>query len=201
MDADFCIVEKPDWISWDEIHDFLWKAHEKNRQRGIIMKYPALPGEEVRKRVDGNGVMLVAIKGTELVGTAALVFKEKELWCGVGKYAYCCFAAVSPELHGCGVYKRLCVERENVAIKNGVNRMMFDTNENNHHEIVIALKNGYHKIRQTDWGDHVNIVLVKWLCGCPYSKQRLMIEYNCSRMKVIVKRMLMRFFLSYSKHI
>lgn len=40
------IVEKPEWVSWDDIHDVVWKAHENNRKKGVIMSYPSLPGEK-----------------------------------------------------------------------------------------------------------------------------------------------------------
>ena len=108
------VVEKPDWVSWDEIHDVIWKAHESNRQQGINMRFPALPGEDIRKRVEGNGKMFVALDGKKVVGTAAIRIKKADLWCGKGDYAYLCFASVLPEYSGQGIYKQLYlyIERE-----------------------------------------------------------------------------------------
>ena len=49
MTADISIIEKLEWVSWDEIHDVLWKAHERNRANGGLMSYPSLSGEELKK--------------------------------------------------------------------------------------------------------------------------------------------------------
>jgi len=47
-DTDLHIIEKPEWVSWDEIHDVLWKAHAENREKGMNMNLPALPAEQIR---------------------------------------------------------------------------------------------------------------------------------------------------------
>ena len=106
------VIEKPDWVSWDEIHEVIWKAHESNRQNGINMRFPTLLGEEIRKRVEGNGKMFVALDGKKVVGTAAIRRKNLDLWCGKGEYAYLCFASVLPEYSRQGIYKQLYIYRE-----------------------------------------------------------------------------------------
>ena len=107
------IIEKPDWVTWDEIHEVIWKSHEANRQRGINMRFPSLSGEEIKKRVeDGNGKMFIAVDGNKVVGTAAVKRKKANLWCGKGDYAYLCFASVLPEYSGQGIYKQLYIYRE-----------------------------------------------------------------------------------------
>ena len=37
MNNDIQIVEKPDWISWDDIKKCLFDAHAINREKGINM--------------------------------------------------------------------------------------------------------------------------------------------------------------------
>ena len=78
------VIEKPDWVSWEEIHQVLWKAHEENRRKGMYMAFPALPGEEIRKKIEGHGKMLVAMDGQKIVGTAAIIVKSLELAEGAG---------------------------------------------------------------------------------------------------------------------
>ena len=58
MGSEIQIIEKPDWLSWDEIHDVLWKAHEQNRNNCINMSFPALSGEKIRERIEGKGKLL-----------------------------------------------------------------------------------------------------------------------------------------------
>lgn len=169
MNRTIQIIEKPDWVSWDEIHEVLWKAHEQNRKKGMNMAYPALPGEKIREKIEGsNGKMLVAIDGQILVGTAAIKVKEASLWCGDGKYAYCCFASVLPEYKGKGIYKSLNIKREEMAANMGLVRMMFDTHEDNKHKLDCDYKAGYKYVDLSIWKDHYNVVMVKWLNGCPY---------------------------------
>lgn len=163
------IVEKPDWVSWDELHSVLWKAHAQNREKGLNMAFPALPGEEIKKIIEGQGKMLVALCEGKVVGTAAIKVKKASLWCGRGEYAYCCFASVLPEYNGMGIYKQLCLIREKVAHDIGLNRMMFDTHEQNDRVLAVNRTNGYKFVDVSIWKDHYNVVMVKWLNGCPYS--------------------------------
>lgn len=181
------VIEKPDWVSWDEIHEVIWKAHESNRQQGINMRFPALPGEEIKKRVADNGKMFVALDGKKVVGTAALRTKKANLWCGKGEYAYLCFAAVLPEYSGQGIYKQLYIYRERESIKNGLSRIMFDTHEKNTRMAEINLKHGYRKVSYKRYDDHYNIIFVKWLDGCPYSDFRCRMEFGLQKLKVRIR--------------
>lgn len=179
------IIEKSDWVSWDDVHNVLWKAHEKNRENGVFMRYPSLPGEEIKKRIEnGNGKMFVAIDGQNVVGTAAVIIKNVNLWCGKGDYGYLCFASVLPEYSGRGIYKQLYEYREYECRKRGLSRIMFDTNENNTRVVDINIKNGYKKVSFGHYYDHFNIIFVKWLDGCPYSDFRCRIEFGLQKLKV-----------------
>lgn len=169
MDSSIQIIEKPDWVSWDEIHDVIWKAHAHNRKNGMRMSYPSLPGEKIKEKIDGQGKMFVALDNNKVVGTAAVKVKRANLWCGGGDYAYCCFAAVLPEFNGMGIYKQLGLIREDSARSMGLNRMMFDTHEKNERVLSINQRNGYKPVDISIWKDHYNIVMVKWLDGSPYS--------------------------------
>lgn len=171
------IKEKPLWVSWEGIHELLWKAHEKNREQGINMKFPSLPGDEIRKRIEGQGKMFVALDGNKLVGAAALKVKRMFLWCGKHKYAYLCFAGVLPEYSGKGIYNTLLTHIEREAQKIGQNCVMFDTHEMNHRLIGINKKAGYQMVDILIWKDHYNVVMVKWLSGCPYSDWYCRIQF------------------------
>lgn len=177
------VIEKPDWVSWDEIHDVIWKAHESNRQQGINMRFPALPGEEIRKRVEGNGKMFVALDGKKVVGTAAFRIKKANLWCGRGTYAYYCLASVSPEYRGKGINGQLYEHIESESSRNELSRIMFDTHEMNSRIAEINQKHGYKKVSYKRYDDHYNIIFVKWLDGCPYSESRCKVEFAIQKLK------------------
>ena len=184
------VIEKPEWVSWDEIHEVIWKAHEANRQQGINMRFPSLPGEEIRKRVEGNGKMFVALDGKKVVGTAAIRTKKMDLWCGKGEYAYLCFASVLPEYSGQGIYRQLYIYIERESTKNGLSRVMFDTHEKNTRMTEINLKHGYKKVSYKRYDDHYNIIFVKWLDGCPYSDSRCSVGFTIQKLRAKLKALL-----------
>lgn len=184
MDNSIQIIEKPEWVTWEDIHNVLWKAHEDNRRRGVQMRLPTLPGEDIKNRLENdNGKMFVAIDGQKIVGTAAVKIKNANLWCGKGEYAYMCFASVLPEYSGQGIYKQLYEYREQECRKRGTSRIMFDTNENNTRVIEINIKHGYKKVSYKRYDDHYNIIFVKWLNGCPYSDFRCRYEFFIQQKK------------------
>lgn len=168
MDSVLQIVEKPDWVSWDEIHDVLWKAHEKNREKGIIMAYPSLSGEEIKNKIGDNGMMFLAIDCKKVVGTLALIEKKGTRWYNSGRYGYLCFGAVLPECSGKGVYRSLYQLAESTAKQKGLSVLTRDTNENNARMLKITKQEGYHFVECKAYKDHFNIVRAKWLNKCPY---------------------------------
>ena len=185
--GEITIMEKPDWVSWDEIHEVLVKSHAPNRDNGINMRKPSLPGEKIAEEIGKDGKMLVALDGRRVVGTSAIVVKRKSYWCGVKEDKYGCvyFASVLPEYNGLGIYKKLDMRREQESLLMGADKLLGDTHENNQHRLEIAKKAGYKYVDYKFCGDHYNIVFVKWLNGCPYSDFRCWYEFN--KRKLILK--------------
>lgn len=194
MNNNIQIVEKPDWVSWEDIHNVLWKAHSENRKNGIFMRYASLTGEEIRQRVEGKGKLFCAITNGKVVGTGAAFEKNVKLWFTKGRKPVCyqCFASVLPEFMGKGIYKQLVLCRERYCREIGLNRMMFDTHERNKHTINILKKNGYKFVDYRFYKDHYNIVMVKWLDGCPYSDFRLKYEFVLIKLKLQINRIFKR---------
>jgi GNAT superfamily N-acetyltransferase len=199
MESELQIVEKPEWVSWDEIHEVLWKAHEQNRKKGIIMSYPSLSGEEIRNKIGDKGKMFVAIEDDKVIGTLALIKKVGKQWYNTGQYGYLCFGAVLPECSGKGVYRSLYQLAETTAKQMGLLVLTRDTNENNARMLKITKQEGYHFVECKAWKDHFNIVRAKWLDKCPYptwyiktrfllSKMIIKLRYRMDPLKGKVKR-------------
>lgn len=169
MDSEIQVMEKPDWVSWDEIHEVLWKAHEKNREKGVIMSYPSLSGEEIKNKIGDNGKLFVAVEGKKVVGTLALIKKVGKQWYNTGQYGYMCFGAVLPDYSGKGVYRSLYQVAETTAKETGLSVLTRDTNENNARMLKITKQEGYHFVECKAYNDHFNIVRAKWLDKCPFS--------------------------------
>ena len=177
------IIEKPDWVSWDEIHEVLWKAHEKNRENGVIMSYPSLTGEEIKKRIENNGKMYVAIDGQNVIGTLALIIKKGNKWYNKGSYGYLCFGAVLPNYSGKGIYRSLYKVAETSALNLGISVITRDTNEKNARMLKISKQEGYHFVECKAYKDHFNIVRAKWLDGCPYPSWYIKLKFHLSKFK------------------
>ena len=181
------IKEKPDSISWDSIHELLWLSHADNRKKGIYMKYPTLSGPEIEKRIKtGKGKMLVALDGSKLIGSSAILYKKIGLWCGglEDVYGYSCFIGILPEYRGRGIYKELQLAIEKCAEENGVDKICFDTNKDNRSVIRMALSNGYRKIDYKLYPDHQSVILVKWLNHDePFSRIYSVLKYHFLKMK------------------
>lgn len=180
------IVERPDFISWEQISCVLKKAHEENVRNGIVLPYPQLPPDEIRKKIEGQeGMLFVALSGEQVVASGAVKIIQKNLWCGSGEYAYCFFAAVLPEYAGRGIYRRIETAQEEYAYSKGIKRMMFDTDERNKRILTISKKNGYRFVDYRVKDGRNSVLLVKWLEGCPYSRIKCSIKYL--RMKICKK--------------
>ena len=102
------IMEKPEWVSWDDIHELLLAAHKKNIEKGIVMKYAQLPGEEIRKKIGDEGMCWVALCGDKLVGTHSVSFFVGKSWWNKGeKVAHGCFTGILQEYQGIGILEEM----------------------------------------------------------------------------------------------
>lgn len=188
------IIQKPDWVSWEDIRQCLIEAHSLNRARGINMTHYQWPADKIRDSLGANGKMLVALDGKIVVGTAAIAEKTGNIWYVQGRFAYICFGSVLPSYSGQGIFRRLDSEREKVASQLGYNVLLFDTHEKNYHRQKIAKKTGYTYVRffQAQSKDHYSVVMAKWLNGCPYSKFYCWLKYQESKIKVLLRTVIKR---------
>ena len=180
------IIEKPDWISWEGIKQCLIDAHSVNRAKGINMPTDKLPTDRIREVVENNGVMLVALDGKKIVGTAAIIEKQSMSWYVKGTYAYFGFAGVIPKYSGQGLYKKLYQFREEIAKSKGYSVFVLNTHEENKSILHLAKLNGYrlvsyfHEKRE----GQCNVVMAKWPAGCPFSKIYCRVRFYYSYFRV-----------------
>ena len=178
------IQEKPDWVSWDDIKQCLHEAHALNREKGINMARYQRPSEEIKKFVGDKGTVLVALDGNKVVGTATVMERCKKAWYVHGRYAYLGLAGVVPAYNGIGIYRDLTLKREEIAKRMGTRCLVFDTHYHNTYIQKMARKNGYRYVAYTHPNNHYNVVMAKWLDGCPYSSCYCMLRFYWSVLKV-----------------
>ena len=181
MTTDIQFIEKPQWVSWDLVHEVLWEAHSKNRENGVIMSYPSLSGEELKDMVGDHGKLFVAIDGKNVVGTLALIVKSGKKWYNSGEYGYLCFGAVLSEYSGKGIYRSLYQLAETTAKQMNLSVLTRDTNENNARMLKITKQEGYHFVEYRIHKDHSSIVRAKWLEDCPFSDKYIQRRYIISK--------------------
>ena len=177
------IVEKPDWVSWKDIKSCLAEAHRNNREKGIRVLHSELPADRIGELIGPQGMVLVALDGERVVGTASLIEKNGKTWYATGRYGYLGFAGVIPEYNGKGIYRDLTRKREEEARERGLTVLVFNTNEKNLRVQEVAKKNGFVDVsyRLSSMKDHYDVYMAKWLDGCPYSSSYCRFRFRMSK--------------------
>lgn len=102
------IIEKPDYISFDDIHDLLYRAHKDIRDHGIDVYTASLTGKELEAYLSENYKCFVALNKDKLIGTATVELCNGNRWFSRGhKTAYYTLLAVDPAYRGCKLAIRL----------------------------------------------------------------------------------------------
>lgn len=175
------VLEKPANVSWDDVRDAVFAAHAENRSKGIVMKLPGLPGDEIRAFIErGNGKLFVAMDGERVIGTSAVRVKKVNDWFYNGDTAYLCFVSVLPEYSGKGVYRKLSDAKDEYIEELGFRTVMADTHEKNMRILGILEKQGYKRVGIKKYDDHFNVIMFNWTDGCPYGSFRLCLGYLLS---------------------
>ena len=162
------IIEKPDWVTWDVIHDVLASAHADNIRIGIRNALPARSAEELCNFIGDRGKIYIAYTDGEVVGTGAIIKVQRAFWCGKQEYGYFCLASVLPEYRNKGIHIKIHNALEDEAKKMGLKCVFFDAHEHNNKILDIQKKRGFMPIGLIVCKDHYNIIMMKWFSGCPY---------------------------------
>ncbi len=184
------IIEKPDSITWDDIHNVLYKAHEENREKGIFMRTSILTGEELRERL-GHGVCLVALVKGQLAGTASIKFLYRDRWYAHEMIGDLMLVGILPEYKGLCIYTKLLNKLEDIARMHKLSILELDTNEKNILMQKISLAKGFKKVSMfaSPFVKHYSVVMAKWLNQCPYSDLYLKLRFFvfCAKFKLRIK--------------
>lgn len=179
---------KPDWISWDSIHECITKAHKVNTDKGLHMINQDLKGENLASKFK-NGYCFVALDEKKVIGVFGLrFFKGKRWWSWNKKVAYNCMDGILPEYQGSDVYFGLNELRLEYIKKSSADIIQSITAENNTRILKISKVKKFKIVffsPTCKGADYYSVVMVKWLHGCPYSDKFINFMFNMS--KIIVK--------------
>lgn len=189
------VIEKPDYISWDAIHDCLWESHAEIREKGIVMKTTLLSGQELKERIAHDAIdykVYVALDENNLVvGTTSVAIKMKKAWYVDGVVGYFLCQGILKEYRGQGIYRQFCDLRNQYVLDQKVKLVYFDTAESNLFKQAIEVKKGFKYVSFfASESKHYSVVMAKWVTAKPLPEWYRMLRYNYAkyRTKLIYKR-------------
>lgn len=176
------VMEKPDWVSWNDIHELLLAAHKKNIEKGMVMGIPQLSGEELKNRVGDKGKCFVALDDKQIVGTTSVSYSIGLHWYDKGLLvAHSMASGILPRYQGIGINEDL-TEMRNAHIREmRADLIRADTPENNTIIRKTAKRNGFIDVDFRFVHNHYSVVFVKWLHGCPFSDSYIKRRFKISK--------------------
>jgi hypothetical protein len=186
-------MEKPEWVTWEDVRICLNAAHQINKKSGFEMVNLTITTDEFIKKIK-DGHCFVAVVDKKVVGVACSRVENRRKWYVRGPVIYHFGDGILPEYRGTSVYFGLSEIRRRYDKSTGVKIQQFLTSEHNKIVIKINQKKGYKLVqfqptRKKD-GNYYQVNMVKWDDGCPFPDWFLKIMFNLSMVvsKVFFKR-------------
>jgi hypothetical protein len=187
--AEIKYMEKPDWVTWEDVLACIHEAHKVNKKKGFTMTGYDMTMERFMKKL-GDGKCFVALDGDKLIGVTTVRFIKSRRWCAWGKrVAYNGLDGILKAYQGTDVFPSLNALRYKCIEDNGVDIVEFNTAEHNKVVIKRNLQLGAKKVQYAHArlakDKYHSIVMMRWLHGCPYP------DWLCNFMfwlsKVVIK--------------
>ncbi|MBO4827662.1 MAG: hypothetical protein J5506_10620 [Prevotella sp.] len=178
------VMQKPDWVSWDDIHELILTAHKKNIEKGVVMNTTTMSGEELKNYIGENGRCFVAFCGDTLVGTTSVRIATGKRWYDKDKtVAKGMMSAIIKKYQGLGILEEMNELRDVFVAENNVQMLEGDTAENNTALREIVAKKGFKEVRffPAYYQKHYSVEFVKWLGECPFTDRHIRTRFILSR--------------------
>lgn len=189
MSDEIVICEKPDWVSWEQIHELLFLCHSENRERGFNVKTAFLTGEELKNKVGETGKCFVALIGEKLVGTTSYIVKDIKRWYHSGEAAYIMLVGVHPNYRNKHILSKLFQFQNEDISKTSCKIIYLNTAEDNYKMQGACQRFGYSFTRffHAKDTDHNTIEMVKWMDGKKPSNIKIKYHFYVSKLKIKMK--------------
>lgn len=176
-------MEKPDWVSWEDVIQCIRSSDTVNQKRGLHMHIATVTPEEMEEDLK-EGKCLVAMCGEKVVGTTSLKIRELRKWYRWGKVIYHSYDGILPEYQGTDVYIGLKQFQKKIEKEFNIRVHQFHTAEKNKTVIKINLKYGFKKVLfrpNFNGSAYYSVTLVKWEDGCPFPDWYLKTMFNLTK--------------------
>lgn len=181
------IMEKPEWVTWDEVQECIYKAQQTNNKKGFDMNFGHRTGKELCEKV-GDGCCFVALnEQNRVVGTVSLKVSDIRFWWHKGKAGFHGYEAVDPKYRGTDVYFDLHAALIAKEKELGLKVLWATTAEKNNVVIKSAVRKGWKQVQytpNTKGCDYYSVVIAYWRDGCPYSDRTINFMFKLSKMVV-----------------
>lgn len=132
MSSEIVVVEKPDYVSWETIHEVLYSAHESTRKIGIYYPTAEMSGSELKEFVETrSGRCFVAMDGDKVVGTMSCYAEKVNTRFFKGEFLSLALIGNLPLYKGKGVFSKLYNVCYDYAKSQGLDGMTYGTAEKN----------------------------------------------------------------------
>lgn len=181
------VLEKPDWISWDDVQKCIHDAQLTNTTKGFDMSFGHQTGAELCEKVGDGYCFVVLNEKNAVVGTITLKVMDIKSWWHRGSAGYHCFEAISPDYRGTDAYFDMHAHLIKKEKQLGLKVIYADTAEKNKVILKASKKTGWKHVQFTTFQgcDYYSIYLVKWYDTCPFSDRYINFMFKLS--KVIIK--------------
>lgn len=176
-------MEKPDWVSWEEVCDCIHEANTVNDKKGFHMLFSDITPEEIQEKLK-TGKCFVALDNNKVVGTTSFRIFNLNKWYRRGKVIYHCYEGIRPAYRGTDVYFGIQALKEEYVKRTGVRVFQFHTAERNKTIQKMNLRYGFkHVVFKPTGKDakYYSVTMLKWEDGCPFPDWFLKFMYNLSR--------------------
>ena len=188
----FHVIEKPDWISYDDIAEILHDAHKSNVKKGMHFVASYQDGAETERRLGDEGKTFVALsEDNELVGTGSIAFhKSCKDWYGKGRRCGEIKMVGVPEKYkGKGISTAIYHALEEYGFSR-CDLLVMNTAKDNRIVLDSNARHGWEYVDFKSWKktDYYSACMAKWKNGCPYNKFIRSLMFNFRRVYTFAVR-------------
>ena len=184
------IVEKPEWVTWEDIAECIHNGQATNNKKGFDMIFGHYTAEQLQKVImgSGEGYTFVALnEQNKVVGTVSLRVDTIKQWWHKGRCGYRCEGATLPEYRGTDVYFDLHEKLDEKEKALGLPVVWGSTSEKNKAVIKIHKKLGWKFVMYSPrprQSDYFSYHFAKWYGKCPHKDWWINFMFKLSKFVV-----------------
>lgn len=177
------VMPKPDWVSWEDIHQLLLKANETNEKKGFSVAGLTCSPEELEKQMK-NGLCVIAMHGNKLVGVSACSLNCTKRWYNKkSKSARKFLSGILKSYQGCGVLGEIDKVLNDYIKSCGCDFIVASTAEQNIAMRTKSKMGGYKELTFISFPDtrYYSVIFGLWLGKCPFSDSYIRFRFWLSK--------------------